>query len=89
MVGYDPELNLADPYSKVTCFVLYLYSLEFGTPPLYAELNRVCRQMDTTQLRNLGPIAKVLAVITNSAERDREGDKIENGKSIKNFKGGV
>ena len=52
----DPELALFDPYSKVTCFIMYLYSMEFGTPALYSELNRVARDMDMTQLKNLGPI---------------------------------
>ena len=44
--GMDPEIGLNNPYSKVTCFILYLYSMEFGTPPLYSELNRVAREMD-------------------------------------------
>ena len=42
----DDELSLWNPYSRITCFILYLYSMEFGQPPLYAELNRVCREMD-------------------------------------------
>ena len=33
-------LGLVCPYSNVTCLILYLYSMEFGSPPLYAELNR-------------------------------------------------
>ena len=64
----DPELGLRNPYSKVTCFILYLYSMELGSPPLYAELNRVARDMDLTQLTNLGPIAKALFIITLYAE---------------------
>ena len=52
----DKEIGLYNPYSKVTCFVLYLYSMEFGSPTLYAELNRVTRDMDLSQLKNLGPI---------------------------------
>ena len=35
--------ELSNPYHPATCFVLYLYSLELGNPPLYAELNRVIR----------------------------------------------
>ena len=42
----DPELDVVNPYSKVTCLCLYLYSMELGSPPLYAELNRVARDMD-------------------------------------------
>ena len=52
----DHEIGLCYPYSKVVCFVIYLYSMELGTPPLYAELNRVAREMDMSQLTNLGPI---------------------------------
>ena len=39
----DPVLGLWNPYSKVTCIILYLYSMELGTPTLYAEANRVAR----------------------------------------------
>ena len=60
----DPELGLEEPYSKATCLILYLYSMELGDPPLYAELNRVARDMDLTQLKNLGPIQKTLGLIT-------------------------
>jgi len=42
----DPELGLLNPHSKVTCFILYLYSMEFGHPPLYSEMNRVARDLD-------------------------------------------
>ena len=76
----DPELGLANPYSKVTCFILYLYSMELGSPPLYAELNRVARDMDLTQLRNLGPILRALTLITLFAESHRDAsDKIMPG----------
>ena len=76
----DPELGLENPYSKVTCFILYLYSMELGSPPLYAELNRVAREMDFTQLDNLGPILKCLERICKWAEHERnEDDKIKTG----------
>ena len=42
----DSEIGLYNPYSKITCIILYIYSMEFGTPPLYTELNRVAREMD-------------------------------------------
>lgn len=44
------ELCILNPYSNITCFILYLYSCEFGDPPFYAELNRVTRTMDTSLL---------------------------------------
>ena len=40
------DLDLGNPYSKITCLVLYLYSMELGQPPLYAELTRVSRDLD-------------------------------------------
>ncbi len=70
----DNELGLCNPYSRITCFILYLYSLEFGTPPLYAELNRISRDQDYTQLETLGPFARALSKITLSAESYRKND---------------
>ena len=42
----DSDLSLPNPYSPVACWVLYLYSMELGNPPLYMELNRASREMD-------------------------------------------
>ena len=53
-----------DPYSVEVCLILYFYSLELGCPPLYAELNRVQREMDLAYLETLGPIAYSLGEIT-------------------------
>ena len=72
----DPELGLRNPYSKVTCFILYLYSLEMGSPPLYSEANRVARDMDLTHLRTLGPYLRALSLITASAEAERQPDDL-------------
>ena len=57
MLGHqsNPELNQKDPYSKVSCLVVYLYSMELGDPPLYAEANRVARELDPHYLSKLGP----------------------------------
>ena len=49
------DLNLGDPYSKISCFLVQLYSMEIGSPPLYNEANRVARDMDLTLLSELGP----------------------------------
>ena len=86
----DYELGLHNPYSRVTCFILYLYSLEFGDPPLYSELNRVARTMDSSQLETLGPIARALSEITWGAESLRdEDDRIMTGEQILEVKGGI
>ena len=42
----DTELGLCNPYSKITCILFNLYQMELGIPPLYAEINRVTREMD-------------------------------------------
>lgn len=79
----DNELNLCDPYSKISCLILYMYSCEFGAPPLYSELNRVCRTMDLEHLRTLGPFAQCLHEIADNAEFYRkEGDKMPTGEDI-------
>ena len=76
----DPELGLRNPYSKITCIVLYYYSMEFGNPPLYAEVNRVSRDQDFSQLNNLGPFLRALGAITARAEGYRHADdKIKTG----------
>lgn len=64
--------------------------MELGFPPLYAELNRVSRDMELTHLEYLGPIQKAMDVITLSAERERtDDDKIKTGADIKYELGGV
>ena len=41
--GNDPILGLKNPYSKASCLLMQLYSMEIGSPQLYAEVNRVAR----------------------------------------------
>ena len=72
----EPELNLENPYSKVTCLILYLNSMELGDPPLYAEVNRVARDMDMNYLETLGPFLRGLSEITLWAESNRRGEDI-------------
>lgn len=68
----EDEYSLINPYSKSTCLMLYLYSLELGVPPLYAEINRVARTGDTTQLLTLGPFIKALGKISEFGDKLRE-----------------
>lgn len=78
---YNKETNLGNPYSKIVCFSLYLYSMEFGDPPLYAELNRVSRDMDMNYLKQLGPYSRTMDYITWNAEHKRDPkDKIYTGQ---------
>ena len=41
--GKDPILGLLNPYSKASCLLMQLYSMEIGSPQLYSEANRVAR----------------------------------------------
>ena len=71
----DGEINqpikpktLKDINHPITKHILYLYSMEIGSPQLYADVNRVSRDKDLTYLKELGPFIKVLGRITMIAE---------------------
>ena len=64
------DLDLGNPYSKITCLVLYLYSIELGSPPLYYEINRVSRSKDESHLTTLGPYIISLGLITSMSENE-------------------
>lgn len=70
----DQELNLANPYGKISCLILYIYTMEFGQPPLYYEINRICRTLDTTKLITLGPYVRALGYVTAFSEKNRDTD---------------
>ena len=64
----------------MTCLLVYLYSMELGSPPLYSEINRVERDMDLSYLQELGPFIKALSQITQYAEGNKgKNDKIAPG----------
>lgn len=82
---FDPndDIDLGNPYSKISCLILYLYSMELGSPPLYYEINRVCRQLDLRYLKTLGPYILALSIVTSIAEQNRDiDDKIRTGEII-------
>ena len=57
--------------------------MEFGSPPLYAEANRVARDMDLTFLKELGPFLKALSEITYySEDYKKKNDKETTGKEL-------
>lgn len=86
----DEYLDLANPYSRIACFILYLYSLEFGDPPLYAEVNKAARTNDQSKVETLGPFQRALISITSQAEKARDpSDRIKNGQYIFENEGGV
>ena len=57
--------------------------MEFGSPPLYSETNRVCREIDLTCLKELGPFVNAIGWICNDAEKNKEPcDKILEGSTL-------
>lgn len=70
-VDHD-DLNLNDPYSKISCFIIQLYSMELGSPALYSEVNKVSRGMDFTLLKELGPFILALSTITLAGEENKK-----------------
>ena len=76
----DIELGVRCPYSKVSKLVLFLYSLELGTPPLFREANRVTRDQDIREIDTLGPFIQMLSLVTYHAEQNKKpNDKIKTG----------
>ena len=58
--------------------------MELGSPPLYAEANRVARDMDFSLLKQLGPFIRALYVITSYGEdKKARKDKIKTGDRVK------
>lgn len=82
-MGQTDETNLSNPYSKASCLILYLYTMELGSPPIYSEVNKVCRTMDKEYLDTLGPYIQGFASVVGGAEKSREEiDKIPTGISF-------
>ena len=77
------DLNLYNPYSKVACLMLYIYSMELGSPPLYSAVNKACREMDESVLSNLGPFIRALHLVCEYAESNKkQTEKITEGKTL-------
>lgn len=77
----DDLVGIENPYSKMSCLILYLYSMELGQPPMYTEINRVCRLMDLSKLQTLGPYINALGIVTHISEKNRDNsDKIKTGE---------
>lgn len=81
---WDRDLTyeeLSNPYCNEACMIMQLYSMELGSPPLYAEVNRVCRDMDTSLLKELGPFVKALGEICSWGESAKGADDKVNKNS--------
>lgn len=60
----NDENSLTDPYGRVPALIMQLFTMEFGSPPLYAEINRVCRTLDRNYLHTLGAYIRALSVVS-------------------------
>ena len=57
--------------------------MELGQPPLYAEVNRITRDLDMTEMEHLGPYINVLYHVISNGEKGKVADdKIMTGKMI-------
>lgn len=74
-------MGVLNPYSKISSFLLYLYTMELGDPPIYAELTRVSRDLDFEYRDVLGPLSKALFDITWQGESFKQpADTIKTGQ---------
>ena len=59
---------LSDPTHKVVKHIMYIYSMESF---IYEDLNRVCREKDTSKIKYYGAFAATLSFIIYSANKNR------------------
>lgn len=79
----DFELSVTNPYSKISCLLTQLYSMEIGSPTFYSEVNKAARDMDRSKLSQFGPFVQALGCITYCGEFNKQpNDKIPTGKMI-------
>lgn len=73
--GYASDNNLCNPQSRNVALLFYIYSMQFGNPPLSNVQNEALRTGDTTHLASLGPYACAMSYAASNAEYLRE-DKV-------------
>ena len=62
---------------------MQLYSMELGSPPLYAELNRVQRDMDLNFIKELGPFSKAMYEVSSRGESMKNvADRLMQGSDV-------
>ena len=64
---------LSDPEHRAVRHIIYLYSMESF---IYTDLNRVCREKDTSKIKFYGAFAAALSFIIHSANQNRVEDKL-------------
>ena len=70
---------LSDPEHKVVKHIIYIYSMESF---IYADLNRVCREKDTTKIKFYGAFAAALSFIIHSANQNRIEQKLQRSTTL-------
>ena len=69
-ISLDKPLSpkiLANPYHKVTRHLLYIYSMECF---IYSDLNRACRDKDTSSIQYFGAYAAAISYIIHGANQN-------------------
>ena len=64
----DATLGLLNPQSHATSLLVYLASLDLGSPSLFQGANRAAREKDLSQLEILGPFIRALNACVQNAE---------------------
>ena len=64
---------LSNPEHRSVEHIIYIYSMESF---IYSDLNRVCREKDSTGIKYYGAYAAALSFIINSANQNRIEDKL-------------
>ena len=70
---------LSNPEHKAVIHIMYIYSMESF---IYSELNRVCREKDTSKIKFYGAFAAALSFIIHSANNKRVENKLEQTTTI-------
>ena len=65
---------LSKPTHPVTIYILYLYSMESF---IYSELNKACREKDTSKIKYYGAYAAALSYIIYFANSNRKNHKMQ------------
>ena len=63
---------LKDPQHKITCHLLYLYSMESF---IYEEINKACRLQDKSKIEYYGAYSAALSFILNSNSESQTAKK--------------
>ena len=75
LADLDEDMNkpltpkiLSNPEHKAVKHIIYIYSMESF---IYADLNRTCREKDTSKIKFYGAFSAALSFIIHSANQNR------------------